>query len=98
MTVADETKRISVNGVELAYVELGQGEPVIFVHGGLQDYRMWGEHLPKFAVHYRAIAYSRRNNWPNVASSESTPDSAADVHGEDLAAFAHALGFSKIRS
>jgi len=96
-TMADEIKRISVNGYELAYVEQGQGEPVVFVHGGLQDYRMWSEQLPKFAVHYRAIAYSRRNNYPNLVSPEGTPDSAADVHGEDLAAFARALGFSKIR-
>jgi pimeloyl-ACP methyl ester carboxylesterase len=95
--MADEIKRISVNGYELAYVERGQGEPIVFVHGGLQDYRMWSEQLPKFAVHYRAIAYSRRNNYPNVVSQEGTPDSAADVHGEDLAGFARALGFSKIR-
>ncbi|MGY4400748.1 alpha/beta fold hydrolase [Bradyrhizobium sp. USDA 3315] len=97
-TKADEIKRISVNGYEFAYIEQGQGEPLVFVHGGLQDYRMWSEQLPKFAAHYRAIAYSRRNNYPNVVSPEGSPDSAApDVHGEDLAAFARALGFSKIR-
>ena len=95
--IADEIKRVSIDGYELAYVEQGQGEPVIFVHGGLQDYRMWSEQLPKFAAHYCAIAYSRRNNYPNVVSPEGVPDSAADVHGDDLAAFAHALGFSKIR-
>ncbi|MCG2638608.1 MULTISPECIES: alpha/beta fold hydrolase [Bradyrhizobium] len=54
--MADEIKRVSINGYKLAYVEQGQGEPVVFVHGGLQDYRMWTEQLPKFARHYRAIA------------------------------------------
>ena len=44
--VADDVKRVSANGTELSYVEAGQGEPVIFVHGGLQDHRMWAEHLP----------------------------------------------------
>ncbi|MHC1943765.1 alpha/beta hydrolase [Bradyrhizobium sp. UFLA06-06] len=96
-TMADEVKQVSVNGYEFAYVEQGQGEPVIFVHGGLQDYRMWSEQLPKFAVHYRAIAYSRRNDYPNVVSPEGMPDSAADLHGEDIAAFVRALGLSKIR-
>lgn len=96
-TIADEVKRISVNSYEFAYVEQGQGEPVVFVHGGLQDYRMWSEQLRKFAPHYRAIAYSRRNNYPNEVSPEGTPDGAADVHGEDLAALARALGFSRIR-
>ena len=95
--MADEVKRISANGTELAYVEVGQGEPVIFIHGGLQDYRMWLEHLPKFAGRYRAIAYSRRNNYPNDVSPDGMPDGAADAHGEDLAAFVRALGLSKVR-
>jgi non-heme chloroperoxidase len=93
----DEIKRISANGTQLAYVELGRGEPVIFVHGGLQDYRMWLQHLPKFAGHYRVIAYSRRNNYPNETSPDGLPDGAADAHGEDLAAFVRALGLSKVR-
>jgi non-heme chloroperoxidase len=94
---ADELKRVSANGTVLAYVELGQGEPVIFVHGGLQDYRMWLKHLPKFAGRYHAIAYSRRNNYPNETSPDGMPDGAADAHGEDLAAFVRALGLSKVR-
>ncbi|MCK1420556.1 alpha/beta hydrolase [Bradyrhizobium sp. 180] len=94
---AEDIKRVTANGTELAYVEVGQGEPVIFVHGGLQDYRMWLQHLPKFADRYRAIAYSRRNHFPNEASPESMPDGAADAHGEDLAAFVRALGLSKVR-
>jgi non-heme chloroperoxidase len=81
----------------LAYVELGQGEPLIFVHGGLQDYRMWLKHLPQFAHRYHVIAYSRRNNYPNETSADGMPDGAADVHGEDLAAFVRALALSKVR-
>jgi non-heme chloroperoxidase len=95
--VADDIKRVAVNGTELSYVEAGQGEPVIFVHGGLQDYRMWAAHLPKFAGRYRAIAYSRRNHFPNDVSPDGLPDAAADAHGEDLAAFVRALGLSKVR-
>ncbi|QOG22518.1 MULTISPECIES: alpha/beta fold hydrolase [Bradyrhizobium] len=97
LAMADDVKRISANGYEIAYVEAGQGDPVIFVHGGLQDYRMWSEQLPKFAARYRAIAYSRRNNYPNQTSPEGTPDAAADVHGEDLAGLVRALGYSKAR-
>jgi non-heme chloroperoxidase len=97
MTMADEIKRISANGTELAYVELGKGDPIIFVHGGLQDYRMWSVHLPKFADRYRAIAYSRRNHFPSDVSPDGMPDGAADAHGEDLAAFVRALDLSKVR-
>ena len=95
--VADDVKRVAANGTEFAYVEAGQGEPVIFVHGDLQDYRMWAEHLPKFADRYRAIAYSRRNHFPNSLSPDGMPDGAADAHGEDLAAFVRALGLSRVR-
>ena len=94
---ADDVKRVSANGTELSYVEAGQGEPVIFVHGGLQDYRMWAGHLPKFAGRFRAIAYSRRNHFPNDVSPDALPDAAADTHGEDLAAFVRALGLSRVR-
>ena len=97
VAAADNIKRVAANGTEFAYVEVGQGEPIIFVHGGLQDYRMWVEHLPKFAGRYRAIAYSRRNHFPNAVSPEGMPDGAADAHGEDLAAFIRGLGFSKVR-
>jgi non-heme chloroperoxidase len=97
VAAADELKRVSVNGTVLAYIEVGQGEPVIFVHGGLQDYRFWLKHLPNFAARYHAIAYSRRNNYPNETSPDGMPDGAADAHGEDLAAFVRALGLSKVR-
>lgn len=97
VVMAEEPKQISINGYEIAYVEAGQGDPVMFVHGGLQDYRMWSEQLPKFGARYRAIAYSRRNNYPNDRSPDGTPDGAADVHGEDLAALVRALGYSKAR-
>jgi non-heme chloroperoxidase len=97
VAAADELRRVSVNGTVLAYIEVGQGEPVIFVHGGLQDYRFWLKHLPKFAGRYHAIAYSRRNNYPNETSPDGMPDGAADAHGEDLAAFVRALSLSKVR-
>ena len=97
VAVSRDVKRISANGTEFAYVELGQGAPIVFVHGGLQDYRMWDEHLPKFAERFRAIAYSRRNHAPNEVNSDGMPDGAADAHGEDLAAFVRALGLSKAR-
>lgn len=97
MATADDVKRISANGTELAYVEVGQGEPIIFVHGGLQDYRMWEGHLERFAGLYRAIAYSRRNHFPNEVSPDGVADAAADAHGEDLAGFVRALGLSKVR-
>jgi pimeloyl-ACP methyl ester carboxylesterase len=78
------------NGVELHYVEQGQGVPLILVHGGLADYREWGPQMERFAQTNRVIAYSRRYNHPNQ-NSAIRPDHSALVEAEDLAAFIRAL-------
>ena len=82
---APKAHQVQIQGDRLAYVASGRGPPVVFVHGGFQDYRMWLAHVPVFAERYRVIAYSRRNHFPNSSTPSGTPDSAADVHGDDLA-------------
>ena len=34
-------QRVMVNGVSLAYRQVGTGKPVVLVHGGLGDLRTW---------------------------------------------------------
>lgn len=93
--IGADVKQVSVNGMQFAYVEAGQGDPVVLVHGGLQDYRFWNAHLPVLAKTYRVIAYSRQNHFPNATSRDGLPDAAADVHGEDLAAILTGLGVKR---
>ena len=88
-------KYIAVNDTRLAYVEAGKGDPVVLVHGALQDYRIWSAHIVDFAKHYRVIAYSRRNHFPNEVSGDGVQDGAADTHGDDLAALIRNLGLPK---
>jgi non-heme chloroperoxidase len=76
---------IRVNGVELHYLERGRGVPVVFVHGGLTDYREWGAQVEPFSQYYRVISYSRRYNYPN-SNPEIRPDHSAIIEAEDLAA------------
>ncbi len=77
-------KKIEVNGVELHYVDQGKGVPVVFVHGGLEDYRAWQPQMEAFSRQYRAIAYSRRYNYPNPKVDLETYYSAS-VDADDLA-------------
>ena len=51
--------------VKLAYVEAGNGEPVVFVHGIPTDYRAWSGQIEPLAIRYHVIAYSRRLAQPN---------------------------------
>ncbi len=82
---------VMANGVELTYVEQGQGEPVILVHGSLNDFRSWGFQLPTFAQHYRTVAYSRRDHWPN-ATQGNAENYDPSMHADDLAALIETLG------
>ncbi len=93
--IGADIKQINVNGTQFAYVEAGQGDPVVLVHGGLQDYRFWSSHLAVFAKSHRVIAYSRQNHFPNATSKDGLPDGAADAHGEDLAAMLAGLGIKR---
>src|SRR5262245_31431924 len=94
--ISQKYKHAEVNGTRLAYVEAGTGDPVVFVHGGLQDLRFWRQHLDAFSSRYHAIAYSRRNHFPTEVSPEGTQDLAADTHGDDLASVVISMGLPKV--
>jgi pimeloyl-ACP methyl ester carboxylesterase len=93
-------QRVRANGVELHYLARGQGEPIVFVHGGLSDYREWAPVAESLADRYRTITYSRRYNHPN--DNPVAPNHSAVVEADDLAALlrelrlgrAHVVGVS----
>jgi pimeloyl-ACP methyl ester carboxylesterase len=91
---ADLRKVVVGEGVELHYVERGKGVAVLFVHGTLGDYSASDGQLGPFAETYRAIAYSRRYNYPNT--NKPQPNHSAVVEAEDLAAFINKLGLGKV--
>jgi 3-oxoadipate enol-lactonase len=49
-----------VNGTKLRYDVAGQGHPLVLIHGGLEDRRMWNDQFDTFAQHYRVIRYDVR--------------------------------------
>lgn len=90
-----QTKKISVNGVELNYIEQGKGDSIIFVHGSLSDFRSWGFQMEPFSKRYHVIAYSRRYHYPNVWVGDGS-DYSTTLHAEDLAALIKELGFGPV--
>ena len=79
-------KTAKVDGTTLAYREQGEGEPVVFVHGGMSDLRIWEQQLSAIGASYRAISYSRRYARPNEDIDPEADDPMLP-HVEDLAAF-----------
>lgn len=87
--------RIRVRGVELHYIEQGQGEPLILLHGGQGDYRSWEPQIKAFSQQYRVISYSRRYHYPNDNPLTANNHSAY-VEADDLAAFIRKLKLGRV--
>jgi non-heme chloroperoxidase len=88
-----QAKTLHVNGTDLAYVEQGTGDAIVFVHGSLGDYRSWGLQFAPFAERSHVVAYSRRYHWPNAQPGDGTVY-AAEQHAADLGAVIETLGLT----
>ena len=64
---------------------LGPGHPIVFLHAGVCDRRMWHAVAPRYAAHGRAIAYDRRG----YGLTRADPEDHAQV--ADLLAVLDAL-------
>jgi pimeloyl-ACP methyl ester carboxylesterase len=49
-----------VNGATLHYEVAGEGEPLVLVHAGISDSRMWEAQVDAFSSRYRTIRYDLR--------------------------------------
>jgi non-heme chloroperoxidase len=87
---------VQLENYNLVYLEKGAGEPVIFVHGSLCDYRNWDNQFEHFSRHYHAITYSRRYHFPNTPPTDSTTDYDVPLHSKDLIAFIQALNLGPV--
>jgi pimeloyl-ACP methyl ester carboxylesterase len=85
-----EIQAIEINNATLHYFECGEGEPLVFVHGGLGDLHTFREQLQTFAARFRVIAYSRRYFPPN-APPRATDVNSLSGHVADLGALVKEL-------
>lgn len=90
-----QVKKLRVNGVELAYVEEGKGETVVFVHGTAGDWRNWEGLRPSVAEKYHFVSLSLRYHYPNAWADDGRNYSRMQ-HVEDVAAFIRALNVGKV--
>jgi pimeloyl-ACP methyl ester carboxylesterase len=82
-------RRLELPGGEVNYVEIGEGPPIVFVHGISGSWQNWLENLPHFARGHRAIAL----DLPGFGSSPM-PSWPIDMHayGRLLHDFCEKLG------
>jgi pimeloyl-ACP methyl ester carboxylesterase len=55
---------LHVNGYDMAYLDVGNGPPLVCVHGSLCDFRIWSAVLGPLARKHRVIAVSLRHFFP----------------------------------
>lgn len=91
-----QVKTLKVNDVDLAYVEEGKGETVVFVHGGgVGDWRFWEPVRPFISAKFHYVSLSRRYHHPNPWLDDGRNYTMAQ-HVEDVAAFIRALKVGRV--
>src|SRR4051794_28386488 len=78
---------VELPGVRIYYEVAGDGDPVVLIHGGLLDRRMWDDQFLFFAQQYRTIRYDMRG----AGKSETEPSSEPYSPYQDLYHFLRAL-------
>jgi len=84
-----ETGFLHTQGAPLYYEIAGQGQPVLLIHAGVADSRMWDEQFAFLAQHYRVIRYDLRG-----FGKSALPDGPF-AHHEDPAALLDHFGIAK---
>jgi pimeloyl-ACP methyl ester carboxylesterase len=60
---------VRTNGLEVAYDRVGEGPPLVFVHGGAVDARMWRPQLAALADEFTVLAWDE----PGAGRSSDVP-------------------------
>ncbi|WP_320069498.1 alpha/beta hydrolase [Micromonospora sp. RTGN7] len=77
--------KIEINGANLAYDDTGSGTPVVLLHAGIADRRMWREQIPALAAQHRVIAVDLRGY------GDSELPAAPFAHHDDVIGLLDAL-------
>ncbi|MFT7585770.1 MAG: pimeloyl-ACP methyl ester carboxylesterase [Cellvibrionaceae bacterium] len=85
-----KTIKSEVGNALFAVEQVGSGKPVIFLHAGVADRRMWQPQMNALRKNYHAIAYDRRG-----FGETSSPDEPFS-HIEDLRHVISETGFETV--
>lgn len=87
--VQPRSGHVRAGGAEIAYDVCGAGEPLVLLHAGIADRRMWDAQLEPFAARYRVVRIDLRG------FGGTTADRSPFSHHEDVDAVLEALGIDR---
>jgi pimeloyl-ACP methyl ester carboxylesterase len=84
--------KVGVNGVELNYVEVGEGDVVLMIMGFGGDHLAWAFQVPALSERYRVITFDNRGS-----GQSSVPDEpySTRVMADDAVGLLDALGVER---
>jgi pimeloyl-ACP methyl ester carboxylesterase len=100
LRVGAEARSVRANGIDIHFLEQGDGEPLVLLHGGMVSTNpIWtgipvayASHMQALAEHYRVIA-------PDTRGCGRTPHTEGpitfDLLADDIAALIEALGLER---
>jgi len=95
-----ESRTVDANGINIHYLEVGKGEPLVLLHGGMVSTNpIWtgvpisyASHMPTLSDHFRVIAPDTRGAGRTVHSGDAV---TFDLLADDVAALIDALGLER---
>ena len=85
--------QIDIVGARVNYVEMGEGPPIVFVHGLSGAWQNWLEQIPHFAREHRVIAL----DLPGFGASPMPPwDISIQAYGSFVRDFCEKLGIDHV--
>src|SRR5438552_4498118 len=86
---------LSINGYEMAYLDVGHGPPLVCVHGTLGDFRTWSAVMGPLSKARRVIAVSLRHFFPEHWNGVGD-DYLMSQHVADTIAFITQIGLGPV--
>jgi len=85
------------SGIRMPYVASGSGEPMVFVHGSLCDYRYWNAQTAVLSQQFHCVSVSLSHYWP-LADAEAAVQGEFSwkAHVAELAAFIAAMNLGPV--
>jgi pimeloyl-ACP methyl ester carboxylesterase len=88
----DGMDQIEVEGLRIAYQRVGEGPPLVLLHGGLSDSREWRRQLEVLSDEFTVVAWDA----PGCGQSSDPPETfRLPEYAECLAVFVDSLGLRR---
>lgn len=96
-TLVDAEVRFATlpSGIPVPFVANGTGEPMLFVHGSLCDYRYWNAQTAILSKHFHCISVSLSHYWP-LADARVARTFSWQEHVSELAEFIETLALGPV--